>query len=876
MSDSAPIRERENDESLDERPPKRTKLDDSTDEDTLPTNPAEENLLPPSHVLLGIPKPAAGPDGSLYHISEQDVGISEYIASGVPAINGIIKQRFTDFLVYEVDLDYNVIHIKSLDMPEPSPKKEEKLAPPETGSVELPVEVPAQTVASYQEPPMVHAESVSATESISVSAGQTQDKAKAPEASTEPWPATFDTTLKPFLSEDAITQLKKIFLEGPEPPRVTDSGWGTRLATNPESAEGSTTPAPPQEEPPAEKQARGRRGRERGTRGGRGGGRGGRAGGAREDTRKVLSNPISDKSTRTALHQAVRELFKGKLESETDSAAPGTDEGSRIAIKWARKGGSARGGGRGGGRSGASERAPRGNFPPYIHFTLQKTNRDTQDALTHLSRIIHCNPKDLSVAGTKDKRGVTVQRVALKRNGKTVEDVWRLVNGQGAGRKTKEEAVTKRGDRGIRIADLNYRKGYFDLGMLKGNAFVITLRNVQVESTDIIDRALESMKHKGFINYYGMQRFGTATIPTHSIGLALLKSDWHLAVDLILRKRPGEHPEVQVARDAWLIDGDMDRALALMPRRVVAERCILESFKKQQGDTRNAMGALSTIPRNLRLMYVHAYQSYVWNAIVSERIRLHGPDKPVVGDLVFDTASKTKETDDAEMAMEGAEEAPEEAVVPDAEEGEPCVGYHYRLAILKIAPEKPSAGRRNKSWEPTKVKTLNEDDLPKYSIFDVIIPLPGTDVAYPGGSLGERYREYLKLDGLDPDNFVRKQKEYTLGGAYRKILQLPKDVSWSVLRYTDPDVPLAQADEDKLLGFDPPVLAEDGKFMALQIQLTLNTAAYATMALREVTKTDTSSHFQSNLTFASDDQKFKGGPDEEDKGIEGETEVKVE
>lgn len=89
-------------------------------------------------------------------------------------------------------------------------------------------------------------------------------------------------------------------------------------------------------------------------------------------------------------------------------------------------------------------------------------------------------------------------------------------------------------------------------------------------------------------------------------------------------------------------------------------------------------------------------------------------------------------------------------------------------------------------------------------------------------------------------------------------MHLPKEVSWKVLRYTDPDVPLAQSDEDKILGFDPPGPRADGKFAALRIELQLSSAVYATMALREVTKTETSSHYQSVLTQAAEDQVHRG------------------
>jgi len=134
----------------------------------------------------------------------------------------------------------------------------------------------------------------------------------------------------------------------------------------------------------------------------------------------------------------------------------------------------------------------------------------------------------------------------------------------------------------------------------------------------------------------------------------------------------------------------------------------------------------------------------------------------------------------------------------------------------------------SKGWKPShansssqEVKQLTQEDLANYTIHDVIMPLPGWNIDYPAGDIGELYTKILEEDGLDPKRMQRDQRyvplchsrtlltnrEYSLPGSYRKIIHLPKTFTWSHVSYTDPDISLVQSDEDKILGENP--AAED-------------------------------------------------------------------
>ena len=224
----------------------------------------------------------------------------------------------------------------------------------------------------------------------------------------------------------------------------------------------------------------------------------------------------NDKGYRTSLHA----FFGLHFQLPTDTVdPPGGGEGTgpmkkdskrpNLCIRvHPKKHSRGRGSGNGGGNAGGGQKRSRDgegkdgwsghkrwpqDLPQYLEFTLCKENKDTGDTIGVLSRILHVKPRAFGFAGTKDRRGVTSQRVTLY--------------------KMRASRLAKLKLRGIKIGDYRYVDRELGLGDLKGNLFTLTLRGIEDGTQDKVTRAVNAMNSSGFINYFGLQRFGT-----HSCG----------------------------------------------------------------------------------------------------------------------------------------------------------------------------------------------------------------------------------------------------------------------------------------------------------------------------------------------------------------------
>ena len=94
-----------------------------------------------------------------------------------------------------------------------------------------------------------------------------------------------------------------------------------------------------------------------------------------------------------------------------------------------------------------------------------------------------------------------------------------------------------------------------------------------------------------------------------------------------------EHPEAREARQQLQDTMDFQEALNLFPRFLRYERFMLGHLAKY---SRDFVGAFRELPRRLRKLFVQAYQSYLFNRFLSERMRRGIPlNEPQVGDYVI-------------------------------------------------------------------------------------------------------------------------------------------------------------------------------------------------------------------------------------------------
>ncbi|QPG73174.1 hypothetical protein FOA43_000480 [Brettanomyces nanus] len=528
----------------------------------------------------------------------------------------------------------------------------------------------------------------------------------------------------------------------------------------------------------------------------------------KDDTEKLISmvgtrnkmettKSYPDKMERTKVHKLIRKIFDNSFETATT-------EDDKIIV------------GANSFRNHEKRENTHGNNAPglihnlgprktFLWFNMYKQNKETMEVANILAKIMGIPVKHVKYAGTKDRRGVTVQKASL-------ENV-----------PVERANSLNRILRGCQIGGFEYSDTPVNLAALAGNEFIITLRDAKsIDSSITLEEAVSSIVKSlstiGFVNYYGMQRFGTFSVSTHEVGKEILNGNWKAAGELILSEQEIVVPSSRDARHIWKQTRDANMALKKMPRKCSAEFSLLSrldrSEKEDDGEYSSGayFNAIMGIPRNLRIMYGHSYQSYVWNVVASRRVQLFGYTV-VPGDLVL----INKKVQDGDMV----EDVKNETV--------------------------------------TTALAVTEDDIKadKYTIHDIVLPTPGYDVVYPENEeLRNSYVEVMKKDGLDPFNMSRRVREFSLPGTYRKVIARAGNLEYYIRKYdtftdelvrTDLEILnlLKKATEegkkdisvDRILPGDP-----NGDKSALIIKMQLPSSTYATMALRELIVEDTSIH----------------------------------
>ena len=235
----------------------------------------------------------------------------------------------------------------------------------------------------------------------------------------------------------------------------------------------------------------------------------------------------------------------------------------------------------------------------HLIVKLRKQNMTTMEAIDKLSNMLHISKNRIGYAGNKDKRAVTEQYISVQ--GVTQEDVNQVF--------TDEFELEVVG-----------RNGHIGLGNLDANRFEITVRQLQLPANDLKSRSekiVDEMEGK-FPNYFGQQRFGSPRPITHQVGRHILQNNYEEAVwTYIAKPYDREYKSIRKIRDELWETREVEDAAEKFPEQYRYEKALLYHLTKNEGDYK---GAIKRLPDGLQQLFIHAYQSWIYNRTLSHLI----------------------------------------------------------------------------------------------------------------------------------------------------------------------------------------------------------------------------------------------------------------
>jgi tRNA pseudouridine13 synthase len=231
------------------------------------------------------------------------------------------------------------------------------------------------------------------------------------------------------------------------------------------------------------------------------------------------------------------------------------------------------------------------------YFWLTKKNWTTEAAIRAISRACNTSQRRFKFAGSKDKIAVTKQLVSAF--------------------KIPAEVLQRIKLKDISIDIIGFGDAPISLGTLKGNRFEIIVRDLSTKEISKLKKNFARIRKSGFRNYFGEQRFGKGN--THIIGKYILQERLEEAArEIICFAGEKEREDVKAAKKfaaenwrAW------EKILERFPRHLYLESDLL-SWLAKPNNQNDFAGALRVLPKHIRKLYVHAYQSWLWNSALSK------------------------------------------------------------------------------------------------------------------------------------------------------------------------------------------------------------------------------------------------------------------